>query len=66
MRGCSGSSVAPPELFTHDFLVLAHTWALKHWYVHAQGLSVDEYVEQQVRTVVLGALTDAARSRVER
>ena len=56
----------PPELFAYDLLVLAHAWALKHWYFHAQGLSVDEYVEQQVRTVVLGALTDAARSRVER
>ncbi|WP_180951870.1 hypothetical protein [Brevibacterium jeotgali] len=44
----------------------AHTCALTHWYVHAQRLSVDEYVEQKVRAVVLGVLSDAARSRVER
>ncbi|MGO1396890.1 MAG: TetR/AcrR family transcriptional regulator [Brevibacterium yomogidense] len=69
VRGAADSGdlrEVPPELFAYDLLVLAHTWALKHWYFHARGLSVDEYVEQQVRTVVLGALTDAARSRVER
>ena len=53
----------PPELFAYDLLVLAHTWALKNWYFQAQGVGLDEYVDMQVRTVVLGALTDEARAR---
>jgi AcrR family transcriptional regulator len=55
-----------PELFAYDLLVLAHTWALKNWYFRAQGTDVDQYVSRQVRTVVLGALTDEARQRWER
>lgn len=52
-----------PELFAYDLLVLAHTWALKHWYFEERGRSLDDYIDAQVRTVVLGALTDAARAR---
>jgi AcrR family transcriptional regulator len=58
--------IADPELFAYDLLVLAHTWALKNWYFRARGVDVDQYVTQQVRTFVLGALTDEARERWER
>lgn len=49
----------------HDLMTLAHMWALKHWYFQQIGLDLDSYVSQQVRTIVLGNLTEEARLRVE-
>lgn len=49
----------------HDLMTLAHMWALKHWYFQQIELDLDSYVRQQVRTLVLGNLTEEARRRVE-
>ena len=49
----------------HDLMTLAHMWALKHWYFQQIDLDLESYVKQQVNTMVLGNLTEAARRRVE-
>lgn len=53
-----------PELFAYDLLLLAHAWALKNWYFARQGIDVEGYIQRQTRTIIAGALTEAARARV--
>lgn len=48
----------------HDLMTLAHMWALKHWYFQQTQVSLGQYIDQQVRTVVLSNLSDSARKRV--
>lgn len=48
----------------HDLMTLAHMWALKHWYFQQAQVSLGQYIDQQVRTVVLSNLSDSARKRV--
>lgn len=43
------------DLVAYDLLVLAHAWALKHWYFE-RGRSLDEYVRAQFATVLAGLL----------
>lgn len=46
----------------HDLMVIAHMWALKHWYFQRIGVDLDAYISQQVRTVVLSN-TEASAKR---
>ncbi|GAA1858844.1 TetR/AcrR family transcriptional regulator [Brevibacterium marinum] len=48
----------------HDLMTLAHMWALKHWYFQQTGVGLDRYIDRQVRTVIVGNLSDGARRRV--
>ena len=40
--------------------MIAHAWALKSWYF-APLVSIDEYIEQTIRTVFVGVLTPTGR-----
>ncbi|SMX70066.1 MULTISPECIES: TetR/AcrR family transcriptional regulator [unclassified Brevibacterium] len=48
----------------HDLMALAHMWALKHWYFQQTQVSLSQYIDRQVRTVVLSNLSTSARKRV--
>lgn len=57
LRDGMGSGLLAPvdvELVAHDFLLMAHGWALKHWYLE-QTLRFDDYVAKQT-ALMLGAL----------
>lgn len=45
------------ELVAWDLAVLAHTWALKHWYM-SRRFSFDEYVDAQMNAVMATILRD--------
>lgn len=47
------------ELVSHDLLLMAHGWALKHWYLE-QTLQFDDYVTKQT-ALVLNAIVEPAR-----
>ncbi|AZL04185.1 TetR/AcrR family transcriptional regulator [Brevibacterium aurantiacum] len=49
----------------HDLMTMAHMWALKHWYFQQREVSLEEYIAQQVRTVVMNNLSESARKRVD-
>ncbi|MFC9833693.1 TetR/AcrR family transcriptional regulator [Rhodococcus sp. NPDC127530] len=49
-------SVTDVELTAYDLLLLAHAWALKHWYFE-RTLSLDTYVHRQF-ALILGAILD--------
>ena len=50
-----------PDLVAYNLLLLAHAWALKHWYFE-QTLSFDEYVRKQT-ALTLAALVEPRRRR---
>jgi AcrR family transcriptional regulator len=50
-----------PELVSYDLLLMAHAWALKHWYFE-RTLRLDDYVAKQT-ALVLGALVVPRRRR---
>lgn len=50
-----------PDLVAYNLLLLAHAWALKHWYFE-QSLSFDEYVRKQT-ALTLSALLEPRRRR---
>lgn len=43
------------ELAAYDLLLLAHAWALKHWYFE-RTLSLDTYVQRQFALILKGIL----------
>jgi TetR/AcrR family transcriptional regulator, cholesterol catabolism regulator len=48
----AGLFVVPDlELAAYDLLLLAHAWALKHWYFE-RTLSLETYVERQLALVL--------------
>ena len=53
-----------PDLVAYNLLLLAHAWALKHWYFE-QSLTFDEYVRKQT-TLTLAALIEPRRRRTYR
>ena len=53
-----------PDLVAYNLLLLAHAWALKHWYFE-QSLTFDEYVRKQT-TLTLSALIEPRRRRTYR
>jgi AcrR family transcriptional regulator len=52
------------ELVAHDLLLMAHGWALKHWYFE-QTLGFEEYVTKQT-ALVLSAVVEPRRRRAYR
>lgn len=40
------------DVVSHDLLVLAHAWALKHWYYESIDLDFESYVATQLDTVL--------------
>jgi AcrR family transcriptional regulator len=50
------------ELTAYDLLLLAHAWALKHWYFE-RTLSLDTYVQRQLALVLKGILEPRHRRR---
>jgi AcrR family transcriptional regulator len=53
-----------PDLVAYNLLLLAHAWALKHWYFE-QSLTFDEYVRKQT-TLTLSALIEPKKRRAYR
>jgi AcrR family transcriptional regulator len=49
------------ELVTHNLLLLAHGWALKHWYLE-RTLTFGDYVAKQT-ALTLGSLIEPRRKR---
>jgi TetR/AcrR family transcriptional regulator, cholesterol catabolism regulator len=49
------------ELVSYDLLLMAHGWALKHWYFE-RTLGFDDYVRKQT-SLMLGALVQPKRRR---
>jgi AcrR family transcriptional regulator len=59
----SGALVVPDvEIVAYDLLLLAHAWALKHWYFE-RTLSFDDYVRHQVGLVLRGIVAPSHRRR---
>jgi AcrR family transcriptional regulator len=50
-----------PDLVAYNLLLLAHAWALKHWYFE-QSLTFDEYVRKQT-TLTLSAIIEPRKRR---
>lgn len=48
------------ELVAHDLLLMAHGWALKHWYLE-QTLGFDDYVAKQTALVLNAIITPDRR-----
>lgn len=55
-------SVPDLELTAYDLLLLAHAWALKHWYFE-RTLSLDTYVQRQLALVLKGILEPRHRRK---
>jgi AcrR family transcriptional regulator len=58
-------STADPDLVAYNLLLLAHAWALKHWYFE-QSLSFDDYVRRQTALTLAAILEPRARRRYRR
>jgi AcrR family transcriptional regulator len=50
------------ELLAYDLLLLAHAWALKHWYFE-RTLDFDGYVTRQAALVLSGVIAPRRRAR---
>lgn len=50
------------ELAAYDLLLLAHAWALKHWYFE-RTLSLDTYAQRQLALILKGILEPKHRRR---
>lgn len=48
------------DLFAEDFVLLAHGWALKHWYFEPRG-GFDTYVKHHLATLLSGVIKDKHR-----
>lgn len=53
-------STRHPDLVAYDLLLLAHAWALKHWYFE-QTMALDEYVRAQFALVIGAVLRPEVR-----
>ena len=64
--GCMSGrlAVADADLLTYDLLLLAHGWALKHWYFE-RTRSFDEYVRGQTALVLSAAVAPRYRRRYQ-
>lgn len=54
-----------PSLVAYDLVMLAHMWALKHWYL-AERFSADDYVDAQLRVIVRPLIRSSLRAKYER
>ena len=50
------------ELLAYDLLLMAHAWALKHWYFE-RTLDLDGYVDRQVALMLRGVISPSRRRR---
>lgn len=55
-------TVPDVELVAYDLLLLAHAWALKHWYFE-RTLSLETYVHRQLAMVLRGIIEPRHRRR---
>lgn len=55
-------SVADVDLTAYDLLLLAHAWALKHWYFE-RTLSLETYVQRQLALVLKGIIEPRHRRK---
>jgi AcrR family transcriptional regulator len=55
-------AVDDPDLAAYDLILLAHAWALKHWYFE-RTLSLDDYVARQLALILRGILVPARRRK---
>lgn len=51
-----------PDLVAYNLLLLAHAWALKHWYFE-RTLSFDQYVDTQLALALRSLLAPAKRRK---
>jgi AcrR family transcriptional regulator len=51
-----------PDLLAYDLLLLAHAWALKHWYFE-RSMTLEEYVVRQTRIALGSAIAPRYRRR---
>ena len=54
-------TTSDPDLVAYNLLLLAHAWALKHWYFE-QTLTFDDYVRKQT-ALTLAAIVEPRRRR---
>ncbi|MEV4648525.1 TetR/AcrR family transcriptional regulator [Saccharopolyspora sp. NPDC049357] len=52
------------ELAAHDFLLMAHGWALKHWHLE-RTMQFEDYVTKQTALLLSALLEPECRSRYE-
>jgi AcrR family transcriptional regulator len=52
------------ELLAYDLLLMAHAWALKHWYFE-RAFDLDTYVRRQAAVVLRGVLDPRRRRRYD-
>lgn len=55
-------NVPDVELAAYDLLLLAHSWALKHWYFE-RTLSLDTYAQRQLALVLKGIIEPRHRRK---
>lgn len=53
------------ELLTYQMVMIAHAWALKSWYFKPI-VTLDEYIDQTIRTVFVGVLTPSGRKVLDK
>jgi len=53
------------ELLTYQMVMIAHAWALKSWYLQPI-VTLDEYIEQTLRTMFVGVLTPSGRKALDK
>jgi TetR/AcrR family transcriptional regulator, cholesterol catabolism regulator len=53
-------AAADPDLVAYNLLLLAHAWALKHWYFE-QSLTLEEYVQKQTSLALASLLAPRRR-----
>lgn len=58
-------TVADPDLVTYNLLLLAHAWALKHWYFERR-LGFEEYVRAQTAHTLRAVVSPRSRRRYRR
>lgn len=50
------------ELLAYDMLLMAHAWALKHWYFE-RAFDLDTYVREQARVILRGVIDPRRRRK---
>lgn len=51
----------PVPVYAYDLLLIAHGWALKHWYF-APHISFEQYVQNQTALALTGVIADEHRA----
>lgn len=65
LQDCIDSGMFAPvdiEFITYQFVMFAHTWALKHWRLR-EMYTLDEYVDKGFRLYVTACLSEAGQKR---